>query len=369
MQPSVFQIAFSSIKGMSREVAESILAVVGSEERFFLLSEKELQECCRLSNKIFSESYRNGLLERAEHELAYIEDKGIDALYFTDDGYPVRFLTASDAPLLLYQKGTCDLNAKKVVAIVGTRHATGYGIGLCRELVHGLKALLGKEVVIVSGLAYGIDITAHTAALDAGLPTIAVMAHGLDMVYPAQHRSIAVDMVRGNGAVITEYPSNTRIHRSNFLARNRIVAALADCTVVVESAVKGGALVTANIASSYGRDVFAFPGRLTDEFSEGCNRLINKNVATLVSSAGDLADAMRWERISQAPKQQELFVNLTDDELHICNLLGSKNMHINELGMVLGLPVHKLLSMLVDLEFKGVVMSVPGNKYELVKKI
>ncbi len=368
MIPTVSQLAFSMIRGMTPDIASGILEAVGSEDDFFRMSEKELRDFAQLSNRIFDEDYRNGLLTKAERELAFISEKGIRTVYFTDKDYPARFLTAPDAPLMLYAVGGCDLNARKLVSIVGTRHATNYGLGLCRDLVAGLAKQVGNDVVIVSGLAYGIDIAAHQAALDAGLPTVAVVAHGLDMIYPAQHRSAAAEIVRHGGAVVTEYPSSTRVHRSNFLARNRIVAALSDCTVVVESAEKGGALVTANIAQSYGREVFAFPGKVTDEYSAGCNRLIRKNVASLLLSAADLADAMGWERKEPMPVQQELFVELTAEEQQIVDLLGEKGeLHINDLGAALNVPIHKLLSLLVDMEFRGLVDVLPGNRYAVRK--
>lgn len=370
MIPTVSQLAFSMIRGMTPDVASEILEAVGSEDAFFRMSEKELRDFAQLSSRIFDDGYRSGLLEKAERELAFISEKGVRTVYFTDKDYPARFLTVPDAPLMLFAAGGCKLNAKKLVSIVGTRHATNYGVGLCRDLVVGLAEQVGGDVVIVSGLAYGIDIAAHQAALDVGLPTIAVVAHGLDMIYPAQHRSTAAEIVRHGGAVVTEYPSSTRVHRSNFLARNRIVAALADCTVVVESAEKGGALVTANVAQSYGREVFAFPGKVSDEYSAGCNRLIRKNVASLLLSAADLADAMGWERKEPVVVQQELFVELTAEEQRIVDLLAEKGeLHINELGVALNVPIHKLLSLLVDMEFHGLIDVLPGNRYAARKKI
>ena len=365
--PSIYQIAFASLKGISVETANEIIATVGSEEDFFRISGKDLQRLSGANSKIFDESYRAGLLENARHEQEFIASKRITAFYFTDKDYPARLLNAPDAPLLLYSAGNCDLNAAKIVSVVGTRHATAYGAEQCRNLISGLKEQTGDNVVIVSGLAYGIDVTAHHAALEYGLPTVAVVAHGLNMIYPAQHRQTAADIIKNGGAIVTEYPSGTRIHRSNFLSRNRIIAALADCTVVVESAKKGGALVTANIASSYGRDVFAYPGRVSDEYSEGCNNLITKNVAALITSADDLISLMCWEKRKDKPVQQQLFVELTAEEETVCDLLSGRDfMTINELGATTRMPVHKLLSILVDMEFRGIVQSLPGNRYKLL---
>lgn len=363
--PTIYQIAFSSIRGITAETAADVLAVVGSEENFFCWSESELVACTQLNSRLFGSAYREDLLEKARREYDFIGEKGIHAYYFTDGQYPVRFQSASDAPLLLYAKGDCDLNAKRVVSIVGTRHATGYGLGCCRDLVVSLKETVGDDVVVVSGLAYGIDVAAHSAALEAGLPTVAVMAHGLDMIYPAQHRCTAVDIVRSGGAVVTEYGMKTRVHKSNFLARNRIIAALSDCTVVIESAAKGGALVTANIAQGYGREVAAYPGRAGDEFSAGCNALIRKNVASLVTGTGDLADLMQWRRETK-PVETRLFVELTADEQTVVDEMKKKDVsQLNELCTLTGFPVHRLLGLLFDLELKGIVHVLPGNRYQL----
>lgn len=364
--PTVYQIAFSSIKGLAVETASKLLEVVGSEERFFCLPEKELREKFGLHGEVATSKYRDALVEKAEKELAYIQDKGIAAYYFTEKGYPARLLVASDAPMLLYAKGECDLNAGYVVGVVGTRRATTYGLRQCRELVAGLKEALGEHVVIVSGLAYGIDVAAHLAAMEAGLPTVAVMAHGLDMIYPAQHRSIAVDIVRKGGAIVTEYGKQTRVHRSNFLARNRIIAGLSDCVVVVESASKGGALVTANIAQNYGRDVFAFPGRTDDAYSLGCNALIRKNVAALICNAGELIDMMGWERLSR-PIEKSLFIELTEEEQKVVDSFREEIVNVNELCISANMMIHKLLSCLFELEGKGVVEALPGNMYRLIK--
>lgn len=358
------------VKGISPDVAGEILSALGSEENFFRLTESDLQSIAMVSSRVFSAAYRNGLIEKAKREYDYLSGKGISACYFTDSNYPARFLTAADSPLLLYYIGNCDLNAKKIISIVGTRHASAYGMALCHDTVLSLKEKVGNDVVVVSGLAYGVDVSAHTAALEAGLPTVAVMAHGLDMIYPSQHRAIAAEIAKRGGAIVTEYASGTRIHRSNFLARNRIIAALSDCTLVVESATKGGALVTANIASGYGRDVFAFPGRVGDEYSAGCNSLIKKNIASLVSGVDDIADSMQWERKAPVAVQQELFLDLDSDEQRIYDCLaGSDMVHISELVGALKISVHSLLSSLVEMEFKGLIHALPGNRYCLLRKL
>lgn len=371
MDLSLFQLAFSMVKGMTPDTAGVILDAVGSEERFFEMSERELQACAQMASRVFSESYRTALLEKAKKEMDFIGHYGITPCYFSGPDYPMRLLNLPDAPLLVYKKGSCDLNAKHVVSIVGTRHATSYGVGQCRDFVRSLSQEVGKDTVIVSGLAYGIDVSAHLAALEVGLPTVAVVAHGLDMVYPAQHRSVAADMVKKQGAIITEYPSGTKVHKSNFLSRNRIIAGLADCTVVVESAYKGGALVTARVAQSYGRDVFAFPGRVTDEYSQGCNELIRKNVAMICTDVSGLADVMGWEK-QEPPKaiEYEIFTELNAEEKVIYDCIGSGGtVHLNDIAKTVNMPVHKLLGVLVDMEFRGIIQVIPGNRYSILKKI
>ncbi len=362
---SVAQLAFSRIKGITIDLANTILGVVGSEENFFRMSETELSALAEAKNKVFSASYRESLLNDAERELEFVLKNNIRCLYFRNSDYPARFMPVPDAPLLLYVKGDVDFNSKKIISVVGTRRETVGGRKLTQDLVRDLGEIAGQDVIVTSGLAYGVDVTAHLAALDAGLTTIAVVAHGLDMIYPAQHRSVAIEIIRKDGALATEYASKTRIHRSNFLARNRLIAALADCTIVVESAVKGGALVTAKIAQSYGRDVFAFPGRVGDEFSVGCNNLIKNNVAALVANAEDVIDFMGWKRVAK-PIEKSLFVEYTSDEQAVLNCLsGDKTIQINQLSTLLKTPVHKLHSTLFELEFKGAIVVLPGNNYRL----
>lgn len=363
--PSISQLAFSMLRGMTAELAAAVLAVVGTEERFFEMSESELVACSQLSSRFFRRDYRDGLLSLAEGELEFILKNTIKATYFSDGDYPVRLQTVPDAPVMLFQKGACDLCSKHIVSIVGTRHATAYGVGLCRDLVAGLKSQIGDDVVVVSGLAYGIDVAAHLAALEYGLPTVAVLAHGLDMIYPAQHRGVARDIVRNGGAVVTEYCSRSRVHKGNFLARNRIVAALSDCTVVVESASKGGALVTANIAQGYGREVMAFPGRSGDEFSRGCNDLIRRNVASLIEGVGDLVDLLQWKRDTK-PVEAPLFVELTPQEEQVVAEMRKRDVsQLNDLCGATRIPVHVMLGLLFELELKGIVRVLPGNRYQL----
>ena len=364
-----YRIALASVRGMGIELAQRLLDVMPDEATFFTTDSKTLGRLLQTNSKIIDADYRRKLLMAAGEEIKFIRDNGISATYFTDPGFPTRLLNAPDAPILLYSRGRCDLNRGKVVSIVGTRHATPYGTHFCETLIADLARHFKSDLAVVSGLAYGIDIAAHRAALHEDVPTVAVLAHGLNTIYPAMHRSTANEIVRSGGILLTDYTSHDYISRANFLARNRIVAALADCTIVVESAEKGGAMVTATIASSYNRDVFALPGRYTDQYSAGCNRLIARNVASMITSADDLAKAMRWEytaNASMAGRQRELFPELTAEEQRVFDFIKhnpENSVHISAIYATLQIPMSQLLGLLIDLEFKGVVTPFPGNRY------
>lgn len=366
--PLKYKIAFASIRGMGVELAQTLLDVIPNEEYFFNASQQELSTKLQTKNKIIESNYRQKLLHAAEDEVKFVLDHGISISYFTDSNFPVRLLNAPDAPILLYTKGSCDLNHKKIISIVGTRNASSYGTQFCETLVTNMANRL-NDVVIISGLAYGIDIAAHRAALANNIPTVAVLAHGLNTIYPAVHRGSAIEILRHGGMLVTDYSSQDVICRANFLARNRIVAGLSDCTIVVESAEKGGAMTTANIAASYNRDVFAVPGRINDQLSTGCNKLIKNNIASLITCLDDLVKAMGWKCRTESPKQKELFPELSEDESRIYNFIKEKNeIHINLIYAALKIPMPQLLSLLVDLEFKGVITSHPGNKYSITFK-
>lgn len=362
-------MALASVRGMGVELAQRLLDVLPDEASFFSADSRELGRLLQTNNKIIESDYRRRLLKAAEEEIKFIRGNGISVTYFTDHDFPARLLNAPDSPILLYSRGQCNLNRGKVISIVGTRHATPYGTRFCETLVADLAKYFKKDLIVVSGLAYGIDIAAHRAALHEGVPTVAVLAHGLNTIYPAVHRSTANEIVRNGGTLLTDYTSHDYISRANFLARNRIVAALADCTVIVESAEKGGAMVTASIAASYNRDVFALPGRYTDAYSAGCNKLISHNMASMLTSSEDLITAMRWELPDNGVKQErqrELFPELTTEEQQVLDFIkqqGGTQVHINTIYSALKIPMSQLLGMLIDLEFKGVVAPAAGNKY------
>jgi DNA processing protein len=304
------------------------------------------------------------IFNRAEEEIVFIEKNLITPLFYLDNDYPKRLIHCEDSPVMLYFKGKANFNTEKIISIVGTRDATEYGKKICEKLISDLAI---HHVTIVSGLAYGIDICAHKAALDNGLPTVCALAHGLDRIYPAVHKSIAEKML-WNGGWLTDFTSNTNPDRENFPRRNRIVAGIADATIVIESKKNGGSLITADIANSYNRDVFAFPGRVDDVCSEGCNNIIKQNKAALIQSAADLVYILGWEQTKNinAPQQKKLFIELTNDEEILVNALKEKeSITIDDLCFVSKLPMSKVSALLLTLEFSGIVKSFPGKAYRL----
>lgn len=311
------------------------------------------------------------LLPRVEQELAWDKEKQIQCLCINDADYPARLRECPDAPLVLYYLGQANLNCLHVINMVGTRQCTEYGKDFCRNFAAELAALR-PDCLVVSGLAYGIDIHAHRAALQNDLPTVGVLAHGLDRIYPHLHRSTALEMLQ-KGGLLTEYMSGTSPEKMNFVARNRIVAGIAEATVVVESASKGGSLITASLAEDYNRDVFAVPGRVGDTYSAGCNALIREDKAHLITSAQDMIDILGWptqEKSETARKkgiQRELFVEMTDEERRVANgLQGCDGKAINQLSIDINMPIGQLSSLLFTMEMKGLVKTMVGGMYRLL---
>lgn len=310
--------------------------------------------------------------KRAEVELEYDLKYGIRPLCMNDDDYPARLRECDDAPLMLFYKGNANLNRQRVINIVGTRHCTPYGEDIIRKFTRELKTLC-PEVLIVSGLAYGVDVCAHRQALDNGYDTVGVLAHGLDMIYPSRHRSIAVEMLQ-HGGLLTEFLTQTNADKINFVRRNRIVAGMSDACVLIESASKGGGLITTEISQSYGRDVFAFPGRVNDPYSEGCNNLIRCNGATLILSAEDFAKDMGWTcdaRLMTAKRagiERSMFPELSAEEQAIVDVLAKNNdLQINLLSVKTNICIGKLTALLFTLEMKGVVKTLAGGMYHLIQ--
>lgn len=307
------------------------------------------------------------VMKEAEAEVKFISNYKITPLFFTDAAYPARLKECSDAPILLYFRGNADLNAQKTVAIVGTRRATDYGKEAAKKMIETLAA---HHVLIVSGLAYGIDIAAHHAALDNNLQTIGVLGHGLNTIYPKTHKATAKKMIE-NGGLLTEYNSTTKMYPHNFADRNRIVAGISDAVVVIESAEDGGAVLTANIANSYNRDVFALPGKTSDKFSKGCNALIKTNRAQLIETGEDLLKAMNWDIAAGngaiKKKQRELFLELNEDERTIHKLLAEAGeVEIEQLIEKSNMNSSVLAGILLEMEMNDIITALPGKRYKLV---
>ena len=307
-------------------------------------------------------------LQRAAAEMEFVTKKNIRVLTMQDADYPQRLRECIDAPIVLYYKGQADLNQRYVLDIVGTRHCTPYGQDLVRRFLSDLRKLC-PEVLVVSGLAYGIDICAHRNAMEQGYETVGVLAHGLDQIYPSRHRNDAIRMM-GQGGLLTEYMSQTEALPNNFRQRNRIVAGISDATILVESAIKGGGLITCRIAQEYGRDVFAFPGAVGEPYSKGCNNMIRNNTAALITSAADFLETMRWQTVKEEPETVErvLFPDLSPEEQAIVSQLQqSGDLQLNMLSVKTNIPISKLVALLFQMEMKGIVKPLAGGTYHLIK--
>jgi DNA processing protein len=361
---SLHQLALSCLPGIGPVLARNLLSYCGDAEHVFKAKSKHLAQIPGIGPKTLEFLNNNSALKRADQEQKFIDKFKINALFITDKEYPKRLKNCADAPLTVYFKGNADLNAGKVISIVGTRNATDYGKEICRTLVEDLKV---HQPLIISGLAYGIDAAAHKEALKNDLSNIAVLAHGLDRIYPAQHRGMA-ERIMECGGLITEFMSETVPDRENFPKRNRIIAGLADLTIVVEANIKGVALITADLANSYNRDVFAYPGRINDEFSRGCNFLIKTNRANLMTKVADLEYLMGWntERVSSVKTQLSLPINLTGDEQILADILyANGSLAVDELSLLSGFQQSKLVMTILGMEMKGSIISLPGKVYKM----
>ena len=360
---SFHQLALACNPGIGSVTGRALLNHFGTAEAVFKAKKSHLMSLSGIGEKTADLILSKKGFDRAEQEQKFIDKYKIKPLFFANDDYPSRLKNCYDAPLLVYFKGEADLNAAKIISIVGTRNATSYGKELCQQLIGGLKP---HNVLVVSGLAYGIDIMAHKACLKENIPTIAALGHGLDRIYPALHRPQAEKMLE-NGGLITEFPSGTNPDRENFPKRNRIIAGIADATIVVEAGIKGGALITAEIANSYNRDVFAFPGRVTDDFSAGCNYLVKTNRAHLISGVKDLEYILGWtENTLKKIQQTSLRLNLSVDEKKVTDILNEKGLTgIDSLALAIKLPQSKLAITILGLEMQGIIVALPGKMYKL----
>jgi DNA processing protein len=358
------KIALSIIPKVGPRLVRRLVSYSGGVEDVFRQKRRQLEKVPGIGEGKASQMNFDKLMKEAENELGYIEKHGIKALFYLDKEYPARLRECEDGPVIIYTKGEVDINATKAISIVGTRKATEYGKSSTEEIVSYLASRY-PDLLVISGLAYGIDVTAHKAALKNNLKTIAVLGHGLQFIYPSLHAGYSRKIVE-QGALLTEFSSNTKPDPGNFVSRNRIIAGLTDATIVVESGEKGGALITADIANSYNRDVFAVPGRGNDLYSKGCNNLIKSNKAVLAETGADIDFMMGWfqENKKQKTIQRTLFNELTIDEENILQLLTiNKESYLDEISAALKLPVSKVSACLLNLEFSGLVRSQPGKCY------
>ena len=358
----IYQIAITLIPGIGDISGKKFVAYCGSAEAIFMEKRKALEKISGMREVTLDAlSNPKDILKRAEQEVDFIERNDIKPLFYQDADYPRRLLQCDDSPLMLYYKGNANLNASRVVAIVGTRNVTEYGKENCVNLVN---ELVDEQVLVVSGLAYGVDTIAHRSSVKAGIPTVGVLGNGFQQIYPAANKKLAAEML-ANGGLLTECMSGTQPDRENFRRRNRIIAGMSDAVIVIESALKGGSLITADLANSYSRDVFAYPGRVMDLYSQGCNYLIRTNRAHLMESVANLRYVMRWERPHGEERQTSIFRELNDEEKKIMDCFENQSIvNLDDLIVKTELPTTKLASLLLNLEFDGILMALPGKRYQ-----
>ncbi|MEO6723079.1 MAG: DNA-processing protein DprA [Ferruginibacter sp.] len=360
----LYQVALTLVPNIGDVHAKALINRYGNAESIFTAKRKDLEQIEGIgtvranSIKAFTD------FESSEDEVKFIAQYKITPLFITDEKYPRRLLNCYDSPTLLYYRGNADLNTSKIISVVGTRGNSEYGKWACEKF---LEELAGENILVISGLAFGIDTIAHKSALKNNLSTVGVLAHGLDRIYPVQNKSLAKQMVE-QGGLLTEFMNNTIPDKQNFPKRNRIVAGMCDALVVVESGKKGGSLITAELANNYNKDVFAFPGRTNDAKSEGCNYLIKNNKAAIATCAGDLLEMMNWSETKKASpkKQRELFIELTPDQRVVIDILQLQNtIQIDELHQKAGLSSSAIAAALLMLEMESLVISMPGKVYKL----
>ena len=362
-----YLLALTKIKGVGAQKAKILVSYSGGFEAVFSQSKKALTAMPGISDHVIDQILDADALTLAKNELAFLEkNTDIHILPYTSDDYPHRFRLYEDCPLFLYFRGNIkSLQAPRTVAIVGTRNCSPYGLDMCHNIVSELKPF---GVTIISGLAYGIDTAAHQKSVEFKVPTIGILGHGLDQIYPAANRKLAERML-SQGGLIAEFPPGSKAAREHFPMRNRLVAAMSDALIVVESAKKGGSMITANLANGYHKDVFAVPGKLSDEKSEGCNLLIKSHKANLYQSGADIAYIMNWKKGETQPKQMEIPLALSTDEESIIAIIKElESASPDQLSYRLEMNQSQISSLLLNLEFKGIVRSLPGKKYTLAYK-
>lgn len=364
----LYQIALGLIPGVGPRLAKNLLQHFGTVQEIFTASAQDLTEVAGIGPALSKMIRKQDFMQQAEQEYAFVERHEIQPLWSASSSYPHRLHACDDAPPLLYYKGSADLNNRFVISIVGTRNATAYGKRLCEDLIRDLTDL---DPLIVSGLAYGIDVIGHRAAIQNNIATVGVVGHGLDRIYPSAHRDTAAAML-DQGGLLTEFPSGTKPDRPHFPMRNRLIAGLADVTIVVEAGIKGGALITAEMANSYNRDVCAFPGAIHQTYSEGCNYLIKTNRAHLIRHADDLRYLMNWEILtpkSSAPQLSLLPPSLSKDEQKVFLFLQQREQAtVDEIAIHLDWPQSKLAIILFEMEMNDVLLSLPGKVYRCLNR-
>jgi len=360
----LYQIALTLLPDIGPISQKRLVAFCGCPRQVFREKKRLLQKIPGIHRNMVDSILNQKVLDRASAEVEFIRRNGITPLFYLSKDYPGRLKHCADSPAMLYLKGRCDLNPPRVVAVVGTRTPSPYGIQQCEALIEGME---GYGVLVVSGLAYGIDSCAHKRAVQGSLNTVGVLAHGLDRIYPPVHRYIAASMLE-KGGLLTDYVSGTNPDRQNFPSRNRIVAGMSDAVIVVESGPRGGALITADIANSYNRDVFAIPGRNTDAASSGCNLLISENKAAILTGTDHLVAAMGWnDRKGGGARQQEIFLSLSENEERVVNVIRQhREPVVDQISLQAGISVSKTSALLLELELKGVIRCLPGKKYTMV---
>lgn len=361
-EQKLYEIALTLIPYIGVVNGKKLVAYCGGAEAVFCENKNALRQISGIHENIIKGIESKDVMIRAEKEMMFIEKNGIKPLFYLDKDYPKRLQHCHDSPMMLYYKGNADLNAEKTVGIVGTRNITDYGRYVVEKLIEDLAT---DNVMIISGLAYGVDAAAHRAALKYDLATVGVLGHGMQTIYPAENRKLSTNMIE-KGGILTEFVSGTKPDRENFPQRNRIVAGMVDCLVVIESALKGGAMITAEIANSYDREVFAMPGRVGDIYSEGCNQLIKTNKANLLVNAADIRYVMRWDVDTKVvAKQMRLFRDFSEDEKKVMDVFAENNViHIDDIIIGTDLSPSKIASILLSLEFDGVLTALPGKRYQ-----
>jgi DNA processing protein len=363
-QDLFYLLALLKVEGVGDIMAKKLLNHCGNAEAIFKSKSSQLATIDGVGSVLLKNLKNKVIFESADRELKFITQNEINTLFYQEDNYPDRLKHCIDGPLLLFTSGNIDFKNRKIISIVGTRQITSYGTEFCKNLIADLAPL---NPIIVSGFAYGVDIVAHQAAMEHDLQTIGIVAHGLNQIYPKTHAKYVAKMEK-NGGFMTEFWSNSNPEKENFVRRNRIVAGIAEATIVIESAERGGSLITANIANDYNRDVFAVPGRTSDKYSQGCNNLIKTQRANLLTSAADLIYILNWDLEKETkPVQKQLFVSLDDEEQKIYNYLQQNGKEILDIiALKCEFPIYKISSLLLNMELKGVIRPLPGKLFEAI---